>query len=156
MGAALFYHLTRQPLEATLPMLLEKSRARGWRVVVRGTSQERMRWLDDRLWLGADDSFAPHGLAGGGFDADQPVLLTTGTEAPNGAACLMAVDGAEVTPEDCAAMERVCILFDGNDEAAVNRARAQWKALTEAGVTAEYWSEASGRWEKKAESGAPA
>ena len=31
MGAAYFYHLTRQPLEATLPMLLEKSLGAGWR-----------------------------------------------------------------------------------------------------------------------------
>ncbi|MGC9371173.1 MAG: DNA polymerase III subunit chi [Paracoccaceae bacterium] len=156
MGSALFYHLTRQPLEATLPMLLEKSRARGWRVVVRGTSDDRLRWLDDRLWLGPEDAFLPHGVAGSGFDADQPVLLTTGAGAPNGAACLMAVDGAEVSAQDCEAMERVCILFDGNDAAAVNHARAQWKALTGAGVAAEYWSEASGRWEKKAESGAQA
>ena len=29
MGAAYFYHLTRQPLEATLPMLLEKSLGAG-------------------------------------------------------------------------------------------------------------------------------
>ena len=32
-------------------------------------------------------------------------------------------------------------------------ARGQWKALTGAGCAAEYWSEESGRWEKKAESG---
>lgn len=153
MGAALFYHLTRRPLEATLPMLLDKARGAGWRVVVRGTSDERMRWLDDKLWLGPEEQFLPHGLAGSGFDADQPVLLTTGDDdAPNGAACLMALDGAVVTPEEVRGMERVCILFDGNDEPAVQRARGQWKALTGAGVAAQYWSEESGRWEKKAES----
>jgi DNA polymerase-3 subunit chi len=48
-------------------------------------------------------------------------------------------------------MERVCILFDGNDDAAVQVARGQWKALTGAGCAAQYWSEAGGRWEKKAE-----
>lgn len=111
-----------------------------------------MEWLDDRLWLGADDGFLPHGLAGGPHDRAQPILLTTGAAA-NDPACLMAVDGAEVAPDEVARMERVCILFDGNDEAALNRARAQWKALTEAGCAAQYWSEESGRWEKKAEKG---
>lgn len=153
MGAAYFYHLTRHPLEVTLPTLLGKARGAGWRVIVRGTRDERLRWLDDRLWLVPEDGFEPHGLAGAGFEADQPILLTTGSENPNGAACLMAVDGADVSAEDCAGLERVCILFDGNDEAAVNHARGQWKTLTGAGVSAQYWSEETGRWQKKAESG---
>ncbi|GGE44683.1 DNA polymerase III subunit chi [Actibacterium pelagium] len=152
MGAAYFYHLTRAPLEATLPMLLEKSLAAGWRVVVRGTTPDRMRWLDERLWLRPEDGFLPHGVAGTGFDADQPVLLTTDNAAPNGAACLMSVDGAEISAEDCEGSERVCILFDGNDPEAVQHARGQWKLLTGQGVAAQYWSEESGRWEKKADS----
>ncbi len=45
-------------------------------------------------------------------------------------------------------------LFDGHDEAALQTAREQWKALTGAGCAAKYWSEASGRWEMKAESAA--
>ena len=95
MGAAYFYHLTQRPLEATLPVLLEKSLSAGWRVVVRGTSPGRMDWLDQRLWLGPEEGFLPHGLSGGPHDALQPVLLTTGAAMPNDASCLMAVDGAE-------------------------------------------------------------
>ena len=68
MGAVYFYHLTRTPLEATLPTLLGKARKAGWRVSVRGTSAERMAWLDEKLWLGTDEQFLPHGLAGGPFD----------------------------------------------------------------------------------------
>jgi DNA polymerase-3 subunit chi len=151
MGAAYFYHLTRQPLEATLPMLLEKSLGAGWRVAVRGRDAARLAWLDERLWLGPEDGFLPHGIAGGPQDADQPVLLTIESACPNGAACIMAIDGAEVRAEEVQAMERVCILFDGNDDAAVQVARGQWKALTGAGCAAQYWSEAGGRWEKKAE-----
>lgn len=151
MGAALFYHLTRRPLEATLPMLLEKSRAAGWRVVVRGTDAGRMRWLDETLWLGAEDRFLPHGLAGSGFDADQPVLLTTAADSPNNPACLMTIDGATVSPDEARALERVCVLFDGDDPAAVETARGQWRALTGAGLPAQYWSEESGHWAMKAE-----
>lgn len=151
MGAAYFYHLTQRPLEVTLPLLLGKALQAGWRVAVRGRDPARMDWLDQKLWLGTEDGFLPHGLAGGPHDADQPVLLTTGAERPNGAVCVMAVDGAEVAPDEVQALERVCILFDGNDTDAVTIARGQWKALTAAGCSAQYWSEASGKWEKKAE-----
>ncbi len=151
MGQALFYHLTRNPLEVTLTMLLEKSRERGWRVVVRGTDTDRLRWLDEKLWLGPEEGFLPHGLAGGPHDRHQPILLSTGTERPNDATCVMSVDGAEVSPEEVTALERVCVLFDGNAPDALQTARAQWKRLKDAGVKAEYWSEDSGSWEKKAE-----
>lgn len=150
MGAAFFYHLTRHPLETTLPMLLGKARAAGWRVAVRGCDAARLEWLDERLWLGPEEDFLPHGLAGGAHDARQPVLLTTAAEAANAPQCVMAIDGATVTPEEVAALERVCILFDGNDAAALTQARGQWKTLTAAGCPAQYWSEASGRWQKQA------
>jgi len=151
MGAAFFYHLTRKPLEVTLPMLLDKARGAGWRVAVRGREAARMDWLDEKLWLGAEEGFLPHGRAGQPHEAEQPILLTTEAAMPNAAVCLMTVDGAEVAPEEVQALERVCVLFDGNDEAAVQVARNQWKALTGAGCQAQYWSEASGRWEKMAE-----
>ena len=79
------------------------------------------------------------------------MLLTDRAEAGNDPACVMAIDGAEVSAEEVRRLERVCILFDGNDAQAVQVARGQWKALTGAGCSAQYWSEESGRWEKKAE-----
>lgn len=152
MGKAMFYHLTRRPLEQALPQLLEASLARGWKVAVRGPERARLEWLDEKLWGGRPDSFLPHGLAGGTHDAHQPVLLTEGRDRPNGATCLMAIDGADVTAEEVAELERVCLVFNGYEDEAVAAARGQWKALTGAGCAAEYWSEESGRWEKKAES----
>ncbi len=149
----MFYHLTRSPAEALLPTLIAKSRDAGWRVELRGTDAGRMDRLDELLWQG--DGFLPHGLAGGPHDAAQPILLTVagtaaGTAAANAPACIIAVDGAPVGADELAALDRLCILFDGNDPAAVDAARAQWRSLTAAGATAEYWSEAGGRWEKKA------
>lgn len=153
MGSALFYHLTRSPAESLLPVLIGKSLAAGWHVELRGTDPARMERLDLHLWQG--DGFLPHGLAGGPHDARQPVLLTVagrgaaGQAAANGPACLMALDGAGVAPAECEGLERACIIFDGGDAAATARARDQWRALTGAGVAAEYWSEESGRWERK-------
>ncbi len=151
MGAAFFYHLTHNPLEATLPLLLAKARQAGWNIVVRGANPGRLDWLDQKLWTGREEDFLPHGLAGGPHDADQPILLTQDTSLPNGAKCIMCIDGASVSAEEIQAAERVCILFDGHDPEALDHARSQWKTLTGAGCSAQYWSEESGRWQKKAE-----
>lgn len=150
MGAVYFYHLTREPLDRVLPVLLERSLKQGWRVAVRGTNPETLAHLDEALWLG--DGFLPHGISGGVHDADQPVLLTTG-DAGNDPSCVMAIEGAALSAEEVGALERACVLFDGNDESATEFARGQWKALTDAGVAAQYWSQASGRWEMKAQAG---
>ncbi|MEP1519072.1 DNA polymerase III subunit chi [Ascidiaceihabitans sp.] len=151
MGAAYFYHLTRRSMDETLTMLLGKAGQAGWRVAVRGVDPGRMMWLDEKLWMGADDSFLPHGIAGGSHDADQPVLLTTQAQSANAPHCVMSIDGADVTADEIATLDRVCVLFDGNDDRALDRARGQWKTLKAAGASAQYWSEESGSWEKKAE-----
>ena len=153
MGDVYFYHLTRRPLEAALSMLLERALQAGWKIDVRGTDPRRMAWLDDKLWQGPEESFLPHGLGGGPHDALQPVLLTSERQEPGDRRCVMSVDGAELSAEEVTALDRACILFDGGDEMALQKARGQWKALTTAGCKAQYWSEESGRWEKKAESG---
>jgi DNA polymerase-3 subunit chi len=152
LGEVFFYHLTRAPLEVTLRALLEKSLAAGWRVAVRGRSDEMLDRLDAQLWLGPEDGFLPHGRAGGPHDAAQPVLLTTARTAANGAQCVVSVGGAAIDAEETAALARAMVLFDGHDPAAVQDARAQWRALTGAGAKAKYWSEESGRWQMKAES----
>jgi len=152
MSEVYFYHMTHAPLETTLPFLLGKSVEAGWRVVVRGREARRIAWLDEKLWLGPEEGFLPHGRAGGPHDADQPILLTTDDALPNGAAALVSIDGADITVEELAGLTRAMILFDGNDPQAVDQARSQWKALTGAGVKAKYWSQETGRWEMKAES----
>ena len=149
MGAADFYQLKDSPLEATLPMLIGKARGAGWRVLVRGTDEVLLKRLDEVLWQGSEDGFLPHGLAGGPHDAEQPVLL--GDVPSDGFGCVMTVGGAEVSDAEVKALERVCILFDGFDDAALNAARGQWKTLTDAGCQAQYWAQEDGRWTKKAE-----
>ena len=117
-------------------------------------AKEFLGQLDQRLWLGPEEGFLPHGLAGGLHDAEQPVLLTSGGEAPNGAVCVMAVESADVSAEEVKGLERVCVIFDGADQAALDHARGQWKALTDAGCEAQYWAQDGGRWVKKAEKAA--
>lgn len=155
MGTVMFFHLMRSAPADTLAVNAPRALAQGWRVMVRGTDPVSLDRLDQALWLkGGDEGFLPHGIEGGPHDADQPVLLGLGAPA-NGARVLALIDGAEATDAEIAAMERVWVLFDGNDPDRLAAARAQWKVITGAGHPAQYWSEDSGRWEKKAEKAAP-
>ena len=150
MAEILFYHLQRQPLEAVLPILLQKSVERGWRALVRATTPERVQALDDHLWTFADDSFLPHGTDREPDPAGQPILLTIQDGNPNGAAILFLVEGAPL-PTDVAGLERVALLFNGDDPEALALARGQWRAAKAAGHAATYWQQDErGRWEKKA------
>lgn len=151
MGAAYFYHMTRTPLEATLPMLLGKSLEAGWRVLVRAPDPERQRWLDDLLWQRPEDGFLPHGLAGDARAAHHPVLIAGPGAALGDRTALVSIDGAALSPVEVQAAERAMILFDGRSDSAVAHARTQWRALTEAGCGAQYWAQEDGGWVKKSE-----
>ncbi|MBW6505611.1 MAG: DNA polymerase III subunit chi [Rhodobacteraceae bacterium] len=152
MAQALFYQLGGAPLEALVATLAARAQAQGWPVELRGTERARMEVLDARLWLGPPEGFLPHGLCGGASDARQPLLLTQEPgAAANAPRALMAIDGAEIDPAEAARLERVWVIFDGSLPEALERARAQWRQLTGAGLAAQYWEEVGGRWEKKAE-----
>ena len=145
-----FYHLQQKPLEAVLPILLEKSLERGWRVVVQATSAERLAALDDHLWTFSDESFLPHATDKEPDAAEQPIVLTLGGGNPNEAAIRFLVEGAPV-PAEVAGYERLVLLFNGNDEEALAAARVDWKSVKAAGHEATYWQQdARGRWERKA------
>jgi DNA polymerase-3 subunit chi len=151
MGTVMFFHLTRSGPADTLAVNAARALQQGWRVLVRGTDPATLADLDAALWLkGGDESFLPHGLEGAGHDLDQPILLGTGAPV-NGAKVIALIDGAGATDPEIIAMERVWVLFDGNHDARLQAARLQWKATVAAGHLAQYWSEESGRWEKKAE-----
>ena len=152
MGTVMFFQLLRSSPADTLAVNLPRALGQGWRVMIRGTDPAALDRLDAELWLkGGEEGFIPHGRDGGPHDADQPVLLGQGAGL-NGAKVLALLDGAGAEDAEVSAMERVWVLFDGNDEARLQAARAQWKAMTAAGHAAQYWSEDSGKWQKKAES----
>ncbi len=147
MAEVLFYHLESQPLEAVIPLLLEKTLERGWRAVIEVGSRERAEALDSHLWTFRDDSFLPHGLAGEEADALQPIVLTTEPDNPNGAVVRFFVDRA--VPQSADGYQRLVYLFSGHDPDAVAEARLAWKALRE-GNEVTYWQQESGRWVKRA------
>jgi DNA polymerase-3 subunit chi len=149
MTPARFYHLTGEGPEAVLRLLVGKSLEAGLRVALRGRDRARMEALDAALWS-PPESFVPHALAGEAQDAQQPCLLLDDArplgEIANRPDCLITLDGAEVRADEAAAVARLCIVFDGTDPDRLEAARAQWRALTGAGVAAEYWRRDGGGW----------
>jgi DNA polymerase III subunit chi len=147
MSEILFYHLTGQPLEKALPLLLEKSVERGWNAVIRSGTEERLAVLDEALWSYKEDSFLPHGREEEGDCEHQPILLTTKDIRPNAAEVLFLVDRAPLPAEF--AYDRVVLMFDGEDPEALESARAAWKTVKGLGHPATYWQQEGGRWVKK-------
>lgn len=144
-----FYHLESRGLEEVLPTLLERSRERGWRAVVQASSAERVAALDTLLWTYEEESFLAHGTARDGPGKVQPIYLTSEADNPNAAEVRFLVDGAEL--DDPTPYERVVFIFDGHDEDAKARARAQWQAAKSRGFDVSYWQQdAQGRWQQKA------
>ncbi len=139
-----FYHLQRTALEPALGRLLERVLASGQRAVVRAASPERVEALNRALWIFGEGSFLPHGSRADGYAEDQPVFLTDAADYPNGASVLVLVDGVEVEP--AAQFGRCLYLFDGNDEPAVERARALWRRWREQGAKITYWQQAERGW----------
>ena len=151
MTETLFYHLERRSLEEVLPGLVEKSRQRGWKALIRADTADRADALDTLLWTYDDQSFLPHAQLGDGEAARQPVLITVEEGNPNAAEIVFFVGGAR--PSDWAglsALSRIVMLFDGRDEVALASARAAWKEAKGAGHDVTYWKEnLSGKFEKQ-------
>jgi len=149
MTECLFYHRQGQPVERVLPVLLERSVARGWRVVVQTSIEERVDALDAHLWTYAEEGFLPHGTFREATAPEQPVLLTIHDHNPNGATVRFLIDSAPV-PADAERYERLVLLFDGEDDEAVAAAREQWKAAAARGFEVTYWqTDEAGRWQRR-------
>lgn len=154
MSEVFFYHLERRNLEDVLPNLVEKTLERGWRALIRTESADRASAIDALLWTYDDQSFLPHAQQGDGDAARQPVLVTVEDGNPNRAQLLFLVGGAPPPAWDsdtARQFARIVILFDARDAAALDAARAAWKAAKASGHDATYWRETpAGKWEKQA------
>ena len=149
-ATAVFYHLIRAGLDDTVMTTVTRALGAGWRVMIRAPDTGLLDHLDAKLWLGPEEGFLPHGLQGGPQDAAQPVLLGQGAIA-NAAKGLMLLSGANAARQEVVGLERIWVLFDGADTAAVASARLRWTEFTSWGLAAQYWSDEGGSWVKKTE-----
>ena len=148
-----FYHLTRSTLEQALPRLLGRVLAIPARALVLCAGEERLRALDDALWTCPDPDWLPHAIHHAARPEanapHQPILLSLDdAPPPNGARHIFLTEGAR--SERLGDYERGFDMFDGNDAAGVEAARARWREAKAQGHALAYWQQGPGGWERKA------
>ena len=152
MTEILFYHLEHKPWEQVLPKQLSTALERGWRCVVQVGDAARVEEVSELLWKNDADLFLTHGTKADGRADRQPIWLTAEVENPNAANVKFFIEGAAV--DDVAGLTRAVILFDGHDEAAVTRAREDWKRFKAQGFEISYYQQDENhRWVNKSKSG---
>jgi DNA polymerase-3 subunit chi len=140
-----FYQLGAAQPDSVIGSIAGKLLEEGQRLLVVAADEGLLARLDRQLWDQGAASFVPHGLAGGSDDAAQPILLSTGTDAPNLARNLLIADGE--WREAALGYDRAFYLFD---EATLEGARLAWKLLAgREGVERNYWALEDGKWVKK-------
>ena len=143
-----FYHLTTTRLDRALPKLLEKAVAGGYRVLLLTASEEQAEQLNQLLWTYDTGGFLPHGTMASGQPEKQPILISTGFDAPNQANLLAVTNGA--MPPEPERFERILDIFDGSDAEAVIHARTRWKQYKDRGHAITYLRQTeAGGWDKK-------
>ena len=141
-----FYQLGEATMESVVASVGQRLIGDSQRLLVVAEDEALLARLDRLLWDQGAASFLPHALAGGSDDSAQPILLSTGTDAPNLARNLLIADGT--WREAALGYERAFYLFDGDS---LEAARLAWKLLAgRDGVERHYWASEDGRWTKKA------
>lgn len=146
-----FYHLQKQTLDQVLPKLVEKAYGTEKKVKIKIGNEARVEFINSLLWTYGDESFLPHGSKKDGFAKEQPIWLSAEDDNPNQAEMLFLVDGADFDLSQADQFERIFNIFDGNDENALQQARAFWKEVSALGIEKNYFQQdETGRWNKKA------
>lgn len=148
-----FYHLQQTPLGRALGDLVAKAVSTGRRVLIATNDETQAKTLDDNLWTFRQDAFLAHGTDGDPSPELTPVWISANPDIwgspPNKADMLVLTFGA--TGPDAPSYDMVCDMFDGNDTAALEEARARWKAAKAAGHDIAYYQQTeAGGWEQKA------
>lgn len=141
-----FYQLGAAQPDGVIAAIAGRLLGEGQRLLVVASDEAMLARLDRQLWDQGAASFLPHGLAGGPDDAAQPILLSTGADAPNLARNVLIADGH--WRESALAYDRAFFLFD---EVTLEGARLAWKLLAgREAVERNYWAQEDGKWVKKA------
>lgn len=136
-----FYNLTRDPVEAVLPLIARNTLAQGQRLLV-VAEPDAFERLSDALWTRLPESFLAHGRAGEPHEARQPILLSNTIQAANAARYVALADG--VWREEALSFDRAFLLFGS---ATIIAARAVWRELgAHADLDRHLWKQDGGKW----------
>jgi len=119
-----FYLSARRPVERVIGAVAAKALAQGQRMVIVADDPALLDRLDRALWGYRPEAFLAHGRAGEPHADRQPLLLSTGCEAPNGARIVAFADG--IWRDTAEAFDRALLFFD---EAGRETARAVWRTF---------------------------
>ncbi len=138
-----FYHLGPTAPERVIAAIAGRLLGDGGRLLVVARDEAHAALLDEGLWSAVPESFLPHGLAGDGREARQPILIAVTPDPANGARNIALADGA--WRDAALEFDRAFHLFDDSTIAA---ARTAWKALaTKSGIERRFWKQdAGGKW----------
>ena len=140
-----FYQLGAAQPDGVIAAIAGKLLDDGQRLLLVAADEGMLARLDRQLWDQGAASFLPHALSGGQDDTAQPILLSTGTDAPNRARNILIADGE--WREAALGYDRAFYLFD---ETTLEGARLAWKLLAgREGVERNYWALEEGKWVKK-------
>jgi DNA polymerase III subunit chi len=141
-----FYQLGGAQRDGIIASIAGKLIEEQQRLLIVAADDGQLARLDRQLWDQGAASFIPHGLAGGSDDQSQPILLSTGTDAPNLARNFLIADGE--WRDAALGYDRAFYLFDTDT---LEEARLAWKLLAgREGVERNYWAQADGKWTKQA------
>lgn len=136
-----FYQLTRDPVEAVLPLIARNTLAQGQRLLVVAEADQFDR-LSEALWTRLPDSFLAHGRAGEPHADRQPILLSETIHPANAARYIALADG--VWREEALTFDRAFLLFS---DTTIVAARAVWRDLgSHDTLDRHLWKQDGGKW----------
>ncbi len=141
--SCVFYHIT-QPLEKTLPRLVEKIYETKKKIVIFFDDEERCKAFNQVLWTFSTMAFLPHGCAFDSMDIVEncPIWLSVGFDDPIGA------DYAIMTYEEKVPLRYNHIVEFFHQD--IDSARMRYKYYKDEGYEMSYWAQNSkGVWERK-------
>lgn len=141
-----FYQLTRDPVEAVLPLIARNTLAQGQRLVVVAEADQFDR-LSEALWTRLPESFLAHGRAGEPHADRQPILLSTTVHPANAARYVALADGVwrpEILGDPALTFDRAFLLFG---DATIVAAREVWRDLgSHDALDRHLWKQDGGKW----------
>ncbi|MBX7482495.1 DNA polymerase III subunit chi [Qipengyuania qiaonensis] len=107
-----FYQLSRDPVDVTVAKLARKVLQAGERLLVVSGDEMQRAHLSQVLWQQGGGAFLANGMAGGAYEARQPILLSDVCSAPNEARMALIADGQ--WRDEALGFDRVLLLFDAD------------------------------------------
>ena len=137
-----FYQLSRDPAESVIPAIARKILDDGGRLLVVSNDGDQRKRISRALWSAGPETYLANDEAQAPMPQVQPILLSDGCEALNGARYIALADGH--WRDEACAFERAFYFFD---DATLDEARQSWRVLSKTdGVTPRFWRQDGGKW----------